>query len=305
MPLPPALAARLAKRGILSKATQESNSKEDEEEVFAENYDDQNVSSSSELSKRRKKKNLHHHSNVHDKTRFMGYPGCPNKWNVYHECLPWCLNTFGSGKFKTADKADPDYLRRHKAMTGKYCDPLPDDWKEHFDPGTGRHFYWCTRTDKVSWLPPGHPKFKLMEAASKLREILKMHAEEEGDEDEDEDDDEGQEQEMDLDSDMSDEDEDEDRSGSNSGSSSSSSESDEDDEERRRRRRKKRHRDRGDHHHRRDRRDHHRGDRDRSRHDRRGRRDHNRGGREDPMDPSSYSDAPKGTWSSGINSDRD
>ena len=241
---------------------------------------------------------------MHDKTRFMGYPGCPNKWNVYHECLPWCLNTFGSGKFKTADKADPDYLRRHKAMTGKYCDPVPDDWKEHFDPGTGRHFYWCTRTDKVSWLPPGHPKFKLMEAASKLREILKMHAEEEGD-DEDEDDDEGQEQEMDLDSDMSDEDEDEDRSGSNSGSSSSSSESDEDDEERRRRRRKKRHRDRGDHHHRRDRRDHHRGDRDRSRHDRRGRRDHNRGGREDPMDPSSYSDAPKGTWSSGINSDRD
>jgi len=48
-------------------------------------------------------------------------------------------------------------------MLEKYANPLPDGWKEMYDPGTGRHFYWCTRTNRVSWLPPGHPKAKVIE----------------------------------------------------------------------------------------------------------------------------------------------
>jgi hypothetical protein len=50
------------------------------------------------------------------------------------------------------------------------------------------------RSDRVSWLPPGHPKFQLVEPASRVREILQseIHAAEEEDDD----------QEMDLDSDM-------------------------------------------------------------------------------------------------------
>ena len=46
-------------------------------------------------------------------------------------------------------------------MLTKYASPLPEGWKEKYDPGTGRHYYWCTRTDRVSWLPPGHPKAKV------------------------------------------------------------------------------------------------------------------------------------------------
>ena len=30
----------------------------------------------------------------------------------------------------------------------------------------------CTKTDKVSWLPPGHPRANITEAASKIREII-------------------------------------------------------------------------------------------------------------------------------------
>ena len=41
-----------------------------------------------------------------------------------------------------------------------------------YDPGTGRHFFWCQRTDKVSWMPPGHPKAKITEAASHVRELI-------------------------------------------------------------------------------------------------------------------------------------
>ena len=45
-------------------------------------------------------------------------------------------------------------------MMSKYG-PLPEGWREHYDPGAGRHFFWCTKTDKVSWFPPGHPKAKV------------------------------------------------------------------------------------------------------------------------------------------------
>ena len=44
-------------------------------------------------------------------------------------------------------------------MMNKYG-TLPEGWREHYDPGVGRHFFWCTKTDKVSWFPPGHPKAK-------------------------------------------------------------------------------------------------------------------------------------------------
>merc|ERR1719412_3124678 len=56
-------------------------------------------------------------------------------------------------------------------MMQKYM-PLPDGWREMYDPGVGRHYYWCTKTDKVSWLPPGHPRSRITEAASQVREML-------------------------------------------------------------------------------------------------------------------------------------
>ena len=261
MPLPPALAARLAKRGIINKS--EAQQQHAKEEVFAESYD-----KDEEHEKKSKSK-------PQNSRLFMGYPGCPNKWNAYHDCEPFCLNTYGSGRRQ--DDLEPDYKRRYEAMRKKYCEPLPDDWKEHFDPGTGRHFYWCTRTDKVSWLPPGHPKAKVTEAASRLREVLSQDKDNLDSDDEN--------RNMDLDSDMSED-------ASNSDEDDSESESDDEDG---RRRRHRSDRDR----HRRDR------DRDRSARDRDRRRGSDRSSRPDPMDPSSYSDAPKGTWSSGLHPDRD
>lgn len=50
------------------------------------------------------------------------------------------------------------------------------------------------RSDRVAWLPPGHPKFQLVEPASRVREILQSEVHVNEDEDDD--------QEMDLDSDM-------------------------------------------------------------------------------------------------------
>jgi len=264
MPLPPALAARLAKRGIIKQQTQEG--KGPEEEVFAESYDDDRDEPQYGRTGGRPRMDepAEQKGNKEDKTQYMGYPGCPNKCNAYHDCTLWCQRTYAGGT-PEAD-ADPEYLRLHARMLERH--PLPEGWKQHYDPGTGRHFYWCTRTDRVSWLPPGHPKARPTEAASRVREILAANR---GDEELD--DDGGQA--MDLDSDME-----------------SGSESDADSEDDRRgagrRRDDRRRRDEDDR----------RRDRDR----RGGGRYRGAGddGRPDPMDPSSYSDAPKGKWSAGL-----
>ena len=165
----------------------------------------------------------------------MGYAGCPNKWNVYHECVPACQNKWGAGK----TQPDPEYADKHKRMMARYG-PLPDSWKEQYDPGTGRHYYWCTRTNRVSWLPPGHPKARVTEAASEVRELV--HSQLHLDEDDDD-------EAMELDSDM---------------------ESDEETEHQQRREPVTKRRSRGG------------------------------SDKVDPMDPSSYSDTPRGTWSSGL-----
>jgi len=257
MPLPPALAARLAKRGIISKKTAQNQTSKPEEEVFAESYDDQEDNTKSVP------KNLITNSEAIEKIKFMGYPCCPNKWNVYHECSLFCQNNWSSRNKSTGPEIDSEYAEIHKNTVEKYG-PLPEDWQEKWDPGSGRHFYWCTRTDKVSWLHPEHPKAKITQAASHVREMIQNQIHMEPDnEDFDSDDDEDDEHAMDLDSDM---------------------DSDHEEEERRQREKDRR--------------------RDEKRKDNKKKPRESGGGRLDPMDPSSYSDVKRGSWSSGLEADR-
>lgn len=254
MPLPPALAARLAKRGIISKKS--AAQQKQDEEVFAENYDDHEDHP-------KPSSNLISNAEALERIKFMGYPCCPNKWNVYHECSLFCQNHWNS-KRSSGPESNSEYAAKHKAMMEK-IGSLPEDWQEKWDPGTGRHFYWCTRTDKVSWLPPGHPKAKITEAASHVREMIQnqihMEPDNEDFEDEDEEEDESDEaNEMELDSDM---------------------ESDHEEEERRRREKEQR--------------------RSSSNSGKAKKNRSHSSSKLDPMDPASYSDIPRGSWSSGLN----
>lgn len=292
MPLPPALAARLAKRGIVNKKAK----KNEDEEVFAEDYDPEPKSSEKPRNRSQRKPEL----DGSEKT--MGVPGCPNKWNCYHECSSWCLDHFGNGK----REPDAEYLKVFKAMMDRYGRPLPDDWKEEYDPGTGRHFFWNSRTEKTSWLPPGHPRGKIVNAAATLRERLRLAREARGG-------DAGGGEAMDLDSDM-----DEDESNSDVSNSDESSDEDSDDSRDRRRRRRSRSDDSGSDEDkdeekrireriREKERDRRRRDEEYRRRERERERDRDREREErkrpDPMDPSSYSDAPAGKWSSGLGKD--
>ena len=131
MPLPPALAARLAKRGIISKKSAQQ-AKPQEEEVFAESYDDQEDN------------NGKSNQDTFEKVKYLGYPCCPNKWNVYHECSVFCQNHW-SNRRSTGPDPDSEYAAKYKAMMSKFG-PLPEHWQEKWDPGCRRHYYWCTKT---------------------------------------------------------------------------------------------------------------------------------------------------------------
>lgn len=270
MPLPSALAVRLAKRGLISKTvskddktnkndlprSQNNTTTEIEEEVIAENYDDQENQGNS--INRINNNNIVINNDVEDdldesdlkKRKFRGHPGCPNKYNVYHECTLFCKEHWKDGR----KIPDARYLKRKAAMLSKH--PLPSHWKEIYDPGTGRHYYWETDSDSVSWLPPSHPRAVISESAAYLREEQASSNRNRNREDIEEDEEINEEK-----SDYSSDDE-------------SDEELKRQEEKRRRKENEERKRSRG--------------------------RIKTRENDLDPMDPASYSDIPRGGWSDGL-----
>ncbi|GMT13070.1 hypothetical protein PFISCL1PPCAC_4367 [Pristionchus fissidentatus] len=136
MPLPPALAARLKKRGII----------QEKEEVLA--YDDAGDKDKND-----------------DEENFSaGAPGCPNKYNQFHVCVDYCFDHWQDGTPES--RLSEQYQHRRKRMLNKY--PLPEGWTEVYEAGMSRHYYWCPETDEVSWLSPRHPHAVIGEAAPKI-----------------------------------------------------------------------------------------------------------------------------------------
>ncbi|CAG0894634.1 unnamed protein product [Darwinula stevensoni] len=234
MPLPPALAARLAKRGLIRKT-------DPDEEIIAEDYDDSDG-----------KKDA-------DRDNQAGEcPNCPNKYNIYHQCSKFCWNTW-----EAARKPNPDDEKRRIHMLLKY--PLPPGWREALDPGTGRFYYWNVDNGYVSWLSPMHPRAVIGPCASRIRSELPPSYKNEP-QNEQGVAQEAMEQGSDYDS----------------------------DEDERRSRKKDRGASRRDRDRDRDR------DRERDRDRDRGRRGRAKPDELDPMDPAAYSEAPRGTWSTGL-----
>ncbi|VDN23525.1 unnamed protein product [Gongylonema pulchrum] len=77
MPLPPALLARLKRRGIVQDDASE--------EVIAENYDADVPGAGAPGARKKAEKNA------------SGAPGCPNKWNPYHYCVQFCYDRWKDG----------------------------------------------------------------------------------------------------------------------------------------------------------------------------------------------------------------
>nr|CAD7200896.1 unnamed protein product [Timema douglasi] len=157
MPLPAALVSRLAKRGLINIPKSNTISPSIptpvgtaalnivEEEVIAEDYDSQKDTPINNVIDDDMGEDLV--GNLEQK--LMGHPGCPNKYNIYHECTGLCMELWGDGH----PEPDEVYKRKKLNMLLKY--PLPDNWVEVYDPGTGRHYYWDIDSCDVSWLSSG------------------------------------------------------------------------------------------------------------------------------------------------------
>ncbi|KAL0869108.1 hypothetical protein ABMA27_007411 [Loxostege sticticalis] len=177
MPLPPALAARLAKRGLLKPNSSESSNDQvpvqANEEIIAEDYDSK--------------------PEEHNNTEYFwegiegvnvdpikGHKGCPNKNNIYHECSKFCVKTWKQGKLVP----DEIYLENKRKVLELW--PLPPGWEEVYDEGCGQHYFWNVHNNLVSWLPPAHPRATPSESAAHLREerLLKEGDESENSSDE-------------------------------------------------------------------------------------------------------------------------
>lgn len=162
MPLPPALAARLAKRGILRpNSNKEINNDhtppQSNEEIIAEDYDSRpdDQANSEQFWEGIEGVNV---------DPIKGHKGCPNKSNIYHECSKFCVKKWKKGK-QTPSETYFDMKRKLLDMW-----PLPAGWEEVYDEGCGQHYFWNVHNNLVSWYPPAHPNAVHSESAAHLRE---------------------------------------------------------------------------------------------------------------------------------------
>ncbi|XP_077300566.1 poly-glutamine tract binding protein 1 [Arctopsyche grandis] len=178
MPLPAALAARLARRGILRPGAPGGagvGAEASNEEIIAEDYDSARDSAAGEADA-----TFWEGADAPSVDLIKGHPGCPNKSNIYHECTPYCVKRWRNGITLPPDH----YTHLKNKLLDKY--PLPNGWQEVYDEGCAQHYYWNVYNNLVSWLPPTHPKAAFSESASHLREERLMKEGDESDNSSDE-----------------------------------------------------------------------------------------------------------------------
>lgn len=159
MPLPPALAARLAKRGLLkTNSVPGEDQPAQNEEIIAEDYDN---NTEGHINNKE-----HYWEGIEgvNVDPIKGHKGCPNKSNVYHECTKFCVKRWKQGNIVP----DETYLESKRKILELW--PLPSGWEEVYDEGYGRHYFWNVHNNLVSWLPPSHPCASPTESAAHLRE---------------------------------------------------------------------------------------------------------------------------------------
>ncbi|XP_067634865.1 polyglutamine-binding protein 1 [Eurosta solidaginis] len=198
MSLPPALLQRLAQRGLVQKTKEKKKKAKatkaaaESEEVIAEDYDE--MESEDHRAAARAE---YQHPPLYDKDTSVkrveenfwlermkermgeansttGHRGCPNKYNIWHKCTLFCVNRWGDGKTEPSR----EYMRRYKRLRRKY--PLPKGWSDRYDPGCGSYYFVSIAENLVSWLPPTHPKSQVTKSAAVFRRQLEEAAGGEG-----------------------------------------------------------------------------------------------------------------------------
>lgn len=75
--------------------------------------------------------------------------GCPNKYNIYHECSQYCVDNYSK-----PESLEPTMEQRRglALILKKY---QSNEWTVVWDPGLKTFYWWMIGTPFVSWLPQG------------------------------------------------------------------------------------------------------------------------------------------------------
>lgn len=143
---------------------------EGEEEIIAEDYSDENdeagdsdssentthtqddrLVEESQISKNTDNSDAHKGgANIAPEPLHESVMGCPNKYNVYHECSQYCLDNYSE-----SESIGPTLeQRKHLAIILKHY-PMSNEWTIVYDPGVRTFYFWNILSDFVSWFPPG------------------------------------------------------------------------------------------------------------------------------------------------------
>lgn len=89
--------------------------------------------------------------------------GCPNKYNIYHECSKYCRDRYMDVE------VEPSLEQRKQLALILRSYPMTSEWRPCYDPGIGTFYFWNIMTNMVSWLPYGHHKARISFPADHLR----------------------------------------------------------------------------------------------------------------------------------------
>lgn len=105
---------------------------------------------------------------THSEVRYESVLGCPNKYNIYHDCSQYCVDTYSQAQCPapTMDQ------RRQLALILKTF-PLTSEWSIVYEPGVRTFYFWNTLTDFVSWFPPSMSAAFATLSADQIRRSMK------------------------------------------------------------------------------------------------------------------------------------
>lgn len=93
--------------------------------------------------------------------------GCPNKYNIYHECGQYCIDNYSE-----PESLKPTVEQRKQLALILRTYPMSNEWTVVYDPGVRTFYFWNIISNLVSWLPPGMNGYISM-PADQMRKIIR------------------------------------------------------------------------------------------------------------------------------------
>lgn len=133
-----------------------------DETVFAADLDNP-----SRLSGRTNKEDTAKFEQVPSRLKDESVIGCPNKYNIYHECGQYCIDNYGK-----PESTEPTLEQRKQLALILRTYPMSSEWTVVYDPGVRTFYFWNIISNLVSWLPPGMNGF-ISISADQMRKTIR------------------------------------------------------------------------------------------------------------------------------------